>query len=139
MSETGNRLNAKLNYCENVLLSHPSARSRTKLALVTAVEAAATDTTKKPQTLGTFTFDQLYDIVRLVSQSLRELGIGPGDSVAAYSPSNAEAVILMLASSAVGAVWSSVPAESGPRACLERLQQVKNTTISLRNVVDTRV
>jgi acetoacetyl-CoA synthetase len=126
MSATGNRLpHARLNYCENVLLSHPSARSKTKLALITATEPPKSAESQGPLTLGTFTFEQLYDSVRLVSQSLRECGIGPGDNVAAYSPTNAEAVICMLATSAVGGVWSCVAAEAGPKAALERFQQVR--------------
>lgn len=126
MSSTGTRLpTATLNYAENILLSHSNARS-SKLAIVTVVESLATASDRSPRTLETFTFEQLYQAVHVVAERLKRLGVTPGDGVAAYTPSNAEAAILMLATSAVGGVWSTVAAEVGPKAALERLQQVSS-------------
>lgn len=125
MSSTGTRLpNATLNYAENVLLSHSRARS-SKLALATVVEAPANAKPRTPITLQTLTFEELYKAVADATDALRKLGVGPGDGVASYTPSNGEAIIIMLATSALGGVWSAVAAEAGPKAALERLTQVR--------------
>jgi acetoacetyl-CoA synthetase len=55
---------------------------------------------------------------------MRKLGLRPGDRVAAYTANNAEAVILILAASAIGAVLSATPCEFGVIATLDRLAQV---------------
>lgn len=46
----------------------------------------------------------------------------------AFSPSNAEMTVAMLAATSLGAVWSSCPSEFGVKACLERLTQVRHVT-----------
>jgi acetoacetyl-CoA synthetase len=105
---------ARLNWAENMLLSHPSARSTTKLALVGAVEPDPTidPVKRRPEYLRStisrgLTYAQLYDEVVDTANSLKALGVRPGDSVAAFSPNNVEAVICVLATSAIGATWLS--------------------------------
>jgi acetoacetyl-CoA synthetase len=124
INSTGTRLpTARLNYAENLLLAHSNARSNSKTAIYSAVEGVKKG--DKPITLGSYTFDQLYLAVVATAQKLQELGIGPGDNVSAYSPSNAEVAIVMLATSAIGAVWSCIAAEAGSTAVLDRLTQTK--------------
>jgi acetoacetyl-CoA synthetase len=111
-----------LNFTENILLSHPSARSKTKIALYSIVEPP--EGSSKPLTLSTLTYAQLYDRVRLAAHALKKLGIKKGDVVAAFSPNNAEAVVFLLAAASLGAIFSACPAEFGVAAVLERLAQV---------------
>ena len=56
---------------------------------------------------------------------LREWGIRPGDRVAGYLPSITEAVIALLGSAAVGAVWTCCAPDYGTDAVLDRLSQVQ--------------
>ncbi|MGH7705937.1 MAG: acetoacetate--CoA ligase [Candidatus Dormibacteria bacterium] len=56
---------------------------------------------------------------------LREMGVGPGDRVAAYLPNIPEAVVAFLASASLGAIWSSCSPDFGERAVLDRFQQIQ--------------
>lgn len=122
MNETKHLIpNARLNFCENMLLSHLNARSTSKIALVTSVEPIA----GHADLIFAYTFEDVYQLVRQAAYALKVLGVKPGDTVAAFSPNNAEAVIMLLATTALGGVWSSCPSEFGVRATLERLSQAR--------------
>ena len=56
---------------------------------------------------------------------LREAGVQPGDRVSAVLPNRSEAVVGLLATASVGAVWSVVAPEFGASAIVSRLQQLK--------------
>lgn len=56
---------------------------------------------------------------------LREAGVQPGDRVSAVLPNRSEAVIGLLATASVGAVWSVVAPEFGASAIVSRLQQLR--------------
>lgn len=79
--------------------------------------------------LRTLSWEDLYQEVRKLAHVFKGLGIGPGDRVAAFSPSNAEAVIAALACTALGGIWTSTPSEFGVNAVLERLTQIEPTVL----------
>ncbi|WP_049573840.1 acetoacetate--CoA ligase [Streptomyces sp. SBT349] len=56
---------------------------------------------------------------------LRALGVRPGDRISGYLPNVPEAVIALLATAAVGAVWTSCAPDFGARSVLDRFQQVE--------------
>lgn len=58
------------------------------------------------------------------AQSLKELGVGKGDRVAAYLPNVPEAVISMLACASIGAIWSSCAPDFGSQSVIDRFKQV---------------
>ena len=58
-------------------------------------------------------------------QTLKKLGIQKGDVVAAIMTNSPEAIIGMLASSAIGAVWTSCSPDFGVDAILDRIGQVQ--------------
>src|SRR5699024_5526304 len=64
------------------------------------------------------------EVVRLAT-TLREMGVKPGDRVAAYLPNIPETVVAMMASMSIGAVWSSCSTDFGSRSVLDRLQQIE--------------
>ena len=67
-----NLVRANLNYAENLLLSHPNARSKTHLALVGVIEPSTNDL--KSGFTRNLTFDQLYhEVSKLIE--LFELNI----------------------------------------------------------------
>ncbi|WP_130797276.1 acetoacetate--CoA ligase [Streptomyces otsuchiensis] len=67
---------------------------------------------------------ELRDRVAALAASMRELGVRPGDRVSGYLPNIPEAVIALLATAAVGAVWTSCAPDFGARSVLDRFQQV---------------
>ena len=60
---------------------------------------------------------------------LREIGVQPGDRVAAYLPNIPEAVVGLLAAASVGAVWTASSPDFGTSSVLARLQQVEPTVL----------
>jgi acetoacetyl-CoA synthetase len=62
--------------------------------------------------------------VRRCAAGLRAAGVVAGDRVVAYLPNVPEAVVAMLATAAIGAVWVSCSPEFGARGCLDRVAQL---------------
>ncbi len=62
--------------------------------------------------------------VASVAARLRALGLRRGDRVAAYIANRPEAVVAMLATASVGAVWSSCSPDFGVDAVLDRFGQI---------------
>ncbi|MHB1638336.1 MAG: acetoacetate--CoA ligase [Candidatus Dormibacteria bacterium] len=67
---------------------------------------------------------QLRAEVAAFAAYLRASGVGPGERVAAYLPNAHEAVVGLLGTAAVGAIWSSCSPDFGERAVLDRFQQI---------------
>jgi acetoacetyl-CoA synthetase len=63
--------------------------------------------------------------VRAVATHLRSRGIGVGDRVVAYLPNIPQAMVAMLATASVGAIWASVSPDFGARGALDRLGQLE--------------
>ena len=74
---------------------------------------------------SSLTYKQLYQQVAGVASALRELGIEPGDRVAAYMPNLPETIIAMLATTSIGAIWSSCSPDFGISGVVDRLGQIK--------------
>ncbi|MFL5403820.1 MAG: acetoacetate--CoA ligase [Gemmatimonadales bacterium] len=62
--------------------------------------------------------------VALVAEALRRHGIRPGDRVAGFLPNLPEAVIAMLATASLGAIWSSCSPDFGANGVLDRFGQI---------------
>ena len=62
--------------------------------------------------------------VAALAETLRGMGVGCGDRVAAYLPNIAETVVAFLATASIGAIWSLCAPEMGGRAVLERFRQI---------------
>ncbi|HUV55745.1 MAG TPA: acetoacetate--CoA ligase [Dehalococcoidales bacterium] len=71
------------------------------------------------------TYAELYDSTARLARSLRDIGVKPGDRVAAYMPNLIETAIAMLATTSIGAVWSSCATDLGAQAALDRLGQIE--------------
>ncbi|HSK94348.1 MAG TPA: acetoacetate--CoA ligase [Candidatus Angelobacter sp.] len=76
-----------------------------------------------------FTVETLRDEVARVRRGLHELGVGPGDRVAAYLPNVPEAAVAALATASLGAIWSSCAPEFGVRSVVDRFGQVEPTVL----------
>jgi acetoacetyl-CoA synthetase len=75
--------------------------------------------------LTTMTWTELARQVRVLATKLRAMGIVPGDRIVAYLPNTPEAVIGMLATASIGAVWSSCGPDFGTRGVLDRYSQLE--------------
>ncbi|MEJ0070339.1 MAG: AMP-binding protein [Pseudomonadota bacterium] len=63
-------------------------------------------------------FQELYDQVSQCAQALKAVGVTEGDRVAGYLPNMPEAVIAMLATTSLGAIWSSASPDFGTKGVL---------------------
>jgi acetoacetyl-CoA synthetase len=62
--------------------------------------------------------------VRVLATRLRALGLKPRDRVVAYLPNSPEAVVAMLATVSVGAIWASCGPDFGARGVVDRFVQL---------------
>lgn len=103
-------IGARLNYAENLLRYRDD-----HTAFIFKGET---------QISSKISYSELYDSVACVAKSLREMGIVPGDRVAAYMPNMPETAIAMLAAASIGATWASCATDLGPEAVVDRLGQI---------------
>ena len=68
---------------------------------------------------------ELYVQVSRCTQALKAAGVVQGDRVAAYLPNMPEALIAMLATAALGAIWSSASPDFGVQGVLDRFGQIE--------------
>ncbi len=73
----------------------------------------------------TLSHADLQEQVSRLSQALCEAGVQPGDRVAGYVPNAPEALIAMLATTAIGGVWSSCSPDFGVQGVLDRFGQIE--------------
>ncbi len=102
---------AQLNFAENFLAKLPEGP-----ALIFEGEDG---------TSRTLTGPQIREAVTRTANGLAKLGVQSGDRVAACLPSIPEAVIAMLATASLGAVWSSCSPDFGDGAMLDRFGQIE--------------
>ncbi|MGK2881607.1 MAG: AMP-binding protein, partial [Mycobacterium sp.] len=75
------------------------------------------------------TWGELGAEVAALAATLGNLGVRPGDRVAAYLPNVPEAVVAMLATTSLGATWSSAAPDMGALGVLDRFRQIKPKVI----------
>lgn len=75
--------------------------------------------------LGRMSWTELGRQVRILATQLRTLGVVPGDRVVSYMPNVPETAIAMMATVAIGAVWSSAAPEFGVKTVIERFAQIQ--------------
>jgi acetoacetyl-CoA synthetase len=73
----------------------------------------------------TLTFAELYDEVRRIAGWLSSVGVTVGDRVVGFMPNIPETVIAMLATTSIGAVWSSCSPDFGVQGVLDRFGQIE--------------
>ena len=67
---------------------------------------------------------QLYAEVSRFQQALKAAGVTEGDRVAGYLPNMPETIVAMLATTALGAVWSSASPDFGVQGVVDRFGQI---------------
>ena len=102
---------ARLNYAEHAL-RHERANTDALMYL------------SERTSLTRMSWEELGGKVRILATQLRKLGVQRGDRVVAYLPNIPEAVIAMLATTSLGAIWSSCGPDFGTRGVLDRYSQL---------------
>ncbi len=102
---------ARLNFAENLLRRRGSAD-----ALVFRGE---------DQVEQRLSWDELRKQVGALAEFLRDAGVGPGDVVAGFLPNIPAAIIGMLATSSLGAIWTSCSPDFGTQGVLDRFGQTE--------------
>jgi acetoacetyl-CoA synthetase len=103
---------ARLNWAENLLRHAADERP----AIVSVREQAP------PVEMS---WAELTAQVASLAAELRALGVGPGDRVAAYLPNIPQAVVALLATASVGAIWSCCAPDFGTKGVIDRFQQIE--------------
>ena len=101
---------ARLNFAENLLRRRDGAP-----ALIAWAEG-------RPR--REISYAELARDVSRLAQTLAAWGVGPGDRVAGFLPNLPEAVVAMLASTSLGAIWSSCSPDFGTRGVVDRFGQI---------------
>jgi len=85
------------------------------------------------QPTQTYSYSDLYNEVEQLAHSLRELGVKKGDRVAGFIPNMPQAIIAMLATASIGAIWSSSSPDFGIKGVLDRFTQIEPKVIFAAN------
>ncbi len=102
----------RLNYAEHALAGKDDAAT----AILHASEL---------RELEELSWGKLRAQVAAVAAGLRGLGVEPGDRVVAYLPNIPEAIVAFLATTSIGAVWSSCSPDFGPASVIDRFAQIE--------------
>jgi len=102
---------SKLNYAEHLL-----RRDGDRAAIVFCGE----DGTRRE-----ISFDDLRDRVGAIAEGLRQAGVVSGDRIGGLMPNCAETVIAMLATTSIGAIWSSCSPDFGVTGVVDRFGQIE--------------
>lgn len=70
-------------------------------------------------------YRQLAEQVAGLQRALAEIGVGPGDRVAAMMPNTWQTVVGMLATTSLGATWSSCSPDFGTQGVIDRFGQIE--------------
>jgi acetoacetyl-CoA synthetase len=101
--------NARLNFAEN-LLRHRGPQ----VAVISRLENGERTTLSR---------DALFQQVASLAHALRSMGVVPGDRVAAFLPNISETLTVMLATTSLGAVFTSCSPDFGINGVFDRFSQ----------------
>jgi len=109
----------RLNFAENLL-----RRRDDKTALIFKGES---------QLVRKLTYAELYSEVAKTAAALRTAGVEKGDRVAGFVPNMPESIIAMLATTSIGAIWSSSSPDFGIKGVLDRFSQIEPKVLFAAN------
>ncbi len=80
-----------------------------------------------------FSRDELRENVARVAASLRASGVEKGDRIAGFLPNCPEAIVAMLATTSIGAIWSSCSPDFGINGVVDRFGQIEPKVLFAAN------
>ena len=101
--------NARLNFAENLLRYRGP-----QTAVISRLENGKRTTLSR---------DELYQQVASLAHALGAMGVKPGDRVAAFLPNVSQTLVVMLATTSLGAVFTSCSPDFGINGVLDRFSQ----------------
>jgi acetoacetyl-CoA synthetase len=111
MRETKWFSGAQFNFAENLL-----QKKNNELALIFNNEK---------NNRKVYSYAELYEAVAKVAAYFRKIGLKKNDRVAAILPNIPETIIAMLATTSIGAIWSSCSPDFGQEGLFDRLSQIQ--------------
>ena len=85
------------------------------------------------QPVRTVTYNELFSEVEKLASALRKMGVQKGDRVAGFMPNMPETIIAMLATTSIGAIWSSSSPDFGIKGVLDRFTQIEPKVLFAAN------
>lgn len=120
---------ASLNWAENQLRHHATRPDDVALIQISEPCPGWTPAAKK------VTQRELYELVGRVQRSMKRSGVQKGDRVAYWGANTLEAVVILLATSSLGGIFSSAAADFGLDGVVERLMQIRPKLLFVTNGV----
>ena len=77
------------------------------------------------QPVRTLSYIELFSEVENLASALRKMGVQKGDRVVGFMPNMPETIIAMLATTSIGAIWSSSSPDFGIKGVLDRFTQIE--------------
>jgi len=113
-----------LNFAYNLLYpkSNPDPKSP---AIISVTESSTTE----------ISWEALRKEVKQCAAAMYAHGVQPHDRVAGYLGNHSNTVLAMLATTSLGAIWTSISADTGVNLVLEKLIQVKPVMLFADNGV----
>ena len=105
---------AKVNFAENLL------KYATEKPQQTAIYFQAENKISRE-----ISYQTLLGEVTMLAHWMRSIGVIKGDRVAGYLPNSPEAIIAMLATASIGAIWTSTSPDFGKESVIERFGQTQ--------------
>jgi len=103
---------AELNYAENIFAQRTAERPMMLYKT-------------EDQPLVEISWEEVLEKTKRLTQTLRDFGVVRGDRVVAFLPNIPEAVIALLATASLGAIWSSCSPDFGSQSVLDRFAQIE--------------
>ena len=105
---------ARLNFAENLL--YPACEpNENSLAVIAATE----------ETREHVTWKELREKVRKCTAAMRTMGVKEGDRIAGYVANHTNALVAMLSTTSIGAIWTAISPDTGVHAVLDRILQIE--------------
>ncbi|KAI9788074.1 MAG: hypothetical protein M1835_002481 [Candelina submexicana] len=115
---------ARLNFAENLLYPH-STPDDDSLAIIAATEVSH----------ERVSWRQLRERVRQCAAAMIFNGVTEGDRVAGFLANHTNALVAMLSTASIGAIWTGVSPDTGVHAALDRLRQITPVILFADNAV----
>lgn len=106
---------AKINFAENLL-----SQNNDELAIISIDEN---------NTRRELSYRELYMDVASLAKALKKMGVSRGTRVAGLMPNTLETVVAMLATTSLGAIWSSCSPDFGFGGIIDRFGQIEPTIL----------
>ncbi|KAM3417340.1 hypothetical protein BST61_g5591 [Cercospora zeina] len=115
----------RLNFAENLLFSPAKDPSRWSTDRKEDERIACVEVREGGTEVRTVTWAELRARTGYLSNAMRARGVGKGDRIAIVASNSVDTLVVFLATTALGAIFSSSSTDMGTKGILDRLRQIK--------------